>query len=152
MTELSLTSPIATAFYAGLLALLIFPMVILIIKRRYAAKIGLGSGRHDGLKEEQELLQAVRIHGNFIEYVPLILILMGLNEILGASVYLIHGLGISLLFARIIHAVGLYKSTGPSRKRQIGVLVTFACLAISAMSSIAMTALPVFEQLKPLFQ
>ena len=75
---------------------------------------------------------AVRVHGNFIEYVPFILILLGIIEVQGGAAGLVHGIGIATLIARISHAIGLTKTIGPSIFRTIGVLGTFAVLLFSA--------------------
>lgn len=129
---MAMNVPILTLFYAGLLALFIFPMTYLIIKKRFAAKIGLGTGRHDGLKEERELLKAVRIHGNFIEYVPIILFLFLLLELSQTPNYILHSLGIALVIGRVAHAIGLYKTAVRSWPRAIGMMLTWLVLFLCA--------------------
>ena len=74
----------------------------------------------------------MRVHGNFIEYVPLALILLGIIEFSGVGVVWVHVIGIALLIARIAHAIGLTLSVGVSLPRSIGVLGTFAVLLLAA--------------------
>ena len=115
-----------TGLYAGVLTLIYLVLAVQIIRLRWKHRVGIGTG------EAEELNIAVRIHGNFIEYVPLALILFATMEVQNASVGLLHGLGIALVIARLCHAVGLTRSAGVSLPRTIGVLTTFAVLLLSA--------------------
>lgn len=54
-----------------------------------------------------ELAQRVRVHQNFLEYVPLALILMAIIEINGGNTTFLHVFGIVLIISRIAHAIGL---------------------------------------------
>lgn len=112
--------------YAGLLTLLYFALSVNIIRLRWRDRVGLGTG------DSQDLKVAVRIHGNFAEYVPLSLLLLVLMELQGASVGLLYGLGAALFVARICHALGLTMSVGPSWARTVGVLGTFSVLLLQA--------------------
>ena len=58
------------------------------------------------------MLQRMRVHGNFIEYVPLGLLLLLVLELNGAAPLLLNALGGSLLVARVLHAFGLSRVTG----------------------------------------
>ena len=53
-----------TAVYAGILALMLVMLGILVVKNRYRAKVGLFDGG------DEQLGQAIRVHGNFAEYLP----------------------------------------------------------------------------------
>lgn len=64
-----------TSFYAAVLALFYVVLAGLVIRQRFKHRVGLGTGK------DVELLQAVRMHGNFAEYVPLLLILVALLEL-----------------------------------------------------------------------
>ncbi|WP_417658568.1 MAPEG family protein [Pseudidiomarina sp.] len=112
--------------YAGLLTLLYFVLSVNIIRLRWRDRVGLGTG------DSHDLKVAVRIHGNFAEYVPLSLLLLVVMELQGASVGLLYGLGATLFVARICHALGLTMSVGPSWARTVGVLGTFSVLLLQA--------------------
>jgi len=116
-----------TSLFAGLLTLLLMVLSYRIIRLRWRDRVGIGTG------ESLDLKVAVRIHGNFIEYVPLALILLGLLEMNGVSPQWLYALGGLLFVARINHAIGLTKTAGVSIYRSIGVLGTFAMLIISAI-------------------
>ncbi|MDT7525559.1 MULTISPECIES: MAPEG family protein [Idiomarinaceae] len=112
--------------YAGLLTLLYIVLAIDIIRLRWRHRVGIGTGN------AQDLEVAVRIHGNFSEYVPLSLLLLVLMDLTGASASLLHGLGALLFVARIGHALGLKLSIGTSWARTVGVLGTFITLMLQA--------------------
>ncbi|RUO35350.1 MAPEG family protein [Aliidiomarina sanyensis] len=115
-----------TSLFAALLTLLLLVLSVRIIRLRWRHRVGIGTGK------SEELEVAVRIHGNFIEYVPLALVLLALIEFTGAHPMLMYGLGGLLFVARINHAIGLTRSVGPTIYRTIGVLGTFTMLLISA--------------------
>lgn len=115
-----------TSLFAALLTLLYVVLSFRIIRLRWVERVGIGTGT------SQPLEVAVRIHGNFAEYVPLGLILIGLMEMSGAPMWVLYSMGGLLFVARIFHAIGLTKSVGVSIYRTIGVLGTFAMLILSA--------------------
>src|SRR5690554_2153266 len=115
-----------TSLYAALLTLLLLVLSIRIIRIRWQERVGLGIG------ESKALEVAVRVHGNFVEYVPLALLLLALMELAGAGAELLYGLGELLFVARVCHAIGLTRSIGTSLYRTIGVLGTFAVLIVQA--------------------
>lgn len=115
-----------TSLFAALLTLLLLVLTFRIISIRRTEHIGLGIG------ESKALEVAVRTHGNFIEFVPLSLILLGLMELAGASTMFLYLCGAVLFFARVSHAVGLAKSRGTSQYRFFGALGTFLVLLFQA--------------------
>ena len=116
-----------TSFYAAILALLYVVLAILVVRQRIKHRVGLGTGK------EPRMLQTVRMHGNFAEYVPLLLILVALLELQQSPVWQLH-LVAGLTFAgRVLHAVGLWRSSGTSVPRFVGMLSTFAALIAGAV-------------------
>jgi len=122
------------AFYAGLLGLIAVALSIIVVRRRVDSKISFGSGGNPDLE------RAIRAHGNFTEYVPLILLLLLLLALGGTSAYLLHGLGIALVVARLAHAQGLLSSPGESRGRTIGVALTWTVLVVASIRAIILGA------------
>lgn len=116
-----------TALYAGLLGILLLFLSIWVVTFRWRRKIGIGD---DGSREMQ---RAIRVHANFTEYVPTVLILMAINELGGESPLWIHGLGATLLIGRLLHALGLSRNSGVSAGRFLGSTLTFTSLGISAV-------------------
>lgn len=118
------TLPI-TSLYAALVGLLLIPMTIRVGLRRDHVKVFFLHGDDDAL------LRLIRSHANFLEYVPLGLILIALVEINGASTGFLHGLAGTLLISRIMHYVTL--NTNPiAVTRQISMLGTIAVFLVSA--------------------
>jgi uncharacterized membrane protein YecN with MAPEG domain len=123
-----MTLPI-TALYAGLLALL--ALYLSFQAGSYRGKAGISILHGDPVN--WELAVRVRRQQNFLEYVPLILILMGLIEINGGSATFLHVVGIALIVARIAHMVGLKHDDMKPAGRAIGAggsaLITLAAAA-----------------------
>ena len=120
---------ITTAFYTALLSLLYLALSINVSRLRIKHRVSLGAG------EVTKLDRAMRAHGNFIEYVPLILILMWFLELLGISTTVLHLMGGSLFFARLSHASCLCIKYIPIM-RQLGALVTYILLFLSAIMTL----------------
>lgn len=115
-----------TPLYAVLLALFFFRLSVRTIKLRRQLRIAIGAGGNPTLH------RAMRVHGNFAEYVPLALLLLFMFELQGAHFLLIHLLGICLLLGRLAHAHGVSREKENYRYRVFGMLLTFAALVGSA--------------------
>jgi len=118
-----------TALYAAIMGLFIIYMA----KRVTDVRLSMKGPPND---EQKKLLDvAVRAHGNAIEYIPIALILLGLAEMNGWTMYWVHGLGAMFVLARFSHAYGFTKSGGKlSKFRFHGIL--FSWLSIVALSVI----------------
>ena len=103
-----------TAFYAGLLALIVTALGAVIGPMRLRTGISILHG------DNMDLATRVRRHGNFTESVPFALILLGFLELNGAAPALLHGLGIALVAARIAHPLGLQHDNVRNPLRGIG--------------------------------
>src|SRR6185369_9341007 len=119
-----------TAFYAGLLGLLVLVLAFRVVAVRRATAIGLGDGGN------ALLLSRIRIHGNFAEYVPLALLLMLLLEVNGGSPRVLHALGVALVVGRLAHAQGLSQSGGVSAGRLVGNVLTWTVIAVTAIADV----------------
>ncbi len=122
--------PVIVTFYAGLNGLIALVLAVLVVRLRVQTKTDLGSGGHPALE------RAIRAHGNFIEYVPLILLLLLLLELCETRRIVLHGLGAALTLGRILHAWGLHTTAGESAGRLAGITLTWATLAIAAVLAI----------------
>lgn len=90
-----------TAPYAAVLTLIVFVLTQLVIRARGKTTIMLGD------KGDDRLLEASRRQMNFVENVPIALILMMLAEAGGANATLLHTAGVVLVLARLIHPFGI---------------------------------------------
>lgn len=86
-----------TALYGGILGLMYIYLASRIIGIRRKDKISIGDGGNE------TMARAIRGHGNFIEYVPITLLLMAICEINGAG-STVHLIGVLLLLGRFGHA------------------------------------------------
>jgi uncharacterized protein len=115
-----------TILYAGLLGLLSLVLSAAAGIMRGKKNIDAGDGG------DREQLFAMRRHANFVEYVPLALILIGLLEFKGVASNYIHYLGGALLLGRALHAA-FFKQGVKSVPRGIGAGITALVVAISSI-------------------
>ncbi len=85
---------------------------------RQLAKVSIGDG------DNPLLIARMRAHANFIEYVPMALILMALIETFGGKGQLLWLFGIALVIGRIIHPFGMERPS-PNPFRMGGILLTY---------------------------
>jgi len=112
-----------TPLYAGILAIVFF-----ILSMRVVALRGSGISLGDG--GNPVMLRRMRGHGNFAEYVPLILLLIAFLELSHFSAVLLHGLGIALVAARVLHGYALSFTEKFKFGRFWGTVLTFTLLNV----------------------
>lgn len=113
-----------TTFLAAVATVALVALSFSVSLRRMKVGVDVGLGNDLGL------LRRIRAQGNFIEYVPLALILSALAEYRGASPTLIWVFAGLLLVGRTAHAAGML--TGTTALRAIGMLSTYAALLFGA--------------------
>jgi uncharacterized protein len=121
-----------TLLFAGILALIQCGLTALVIARRVKAKVSLLDGG-DG-----PLTGRIRAHGNFIETVPICLIMMALLELQGLPSDWLWVIGSGLTLGRVLHALCLI-----TQKFQAGRLIGMV-LTIFAMSGLAVLCIGMF--------
>lgn len=115
-----------TPLYAGLLAILFLVLSIRVIQKRTHVSLGDGG--------DPELLRRIRGHGNFAEYVPLMLLMMALLEVGAATpAWLLHTLGVTLVIARVLHGIALSFTAKWKFGRFYGTLLSFIVLLVLAL-------------------
>lgn len=120
-----MTSMQAAVLYAGLFCLFMLILKGNVGRVRTKHKVGFGDGGNE------EMQRSLRVQGNAVEDVPVVLLgLIGLGA-LSAPVLLIHGLGASFLAGRILHAIGLGGSSGSSPGRMFGTLITLVVMLVT---------------------
>ena len=113
-----------TPFYIALLGILFLPFTLRVGLYRVKNNISIGDGQDD------ELIKRNRGQGNFIETVPLAVMLILLMELLGASSTWLHALGVLLVGGRILHYLGI-TGLGPFICRPIGMFATLSIYLIA---------------------
>ena len=119
-----------TALYAGLNGLILLVLAIRVARQRGISKVGIGTGGDAALE------RAFRIHGNAVENIPIVLILLGLAEACGSSLVLLHGMGIALTLGRLLHAWGLMRSPNESFGRAAGISLTWLALGAGVVRAL----------------
>lgn len=125
--------PAITGFYLGILALLYVVLGLQVSRLRRGNRVVFGDG--DNIK----LRSAIRAHGNFAEYVPIIVLLAALLEMSGLPAMRVHLLMGGLLLARLLHPLGMY--VGPrSWQFQIyrvgGIVLTWLALVSAGIMAL----------------
>lgn len=116
------------ALYAGLNGLIALTLAARVVRERGRAKVSLGTGGDPVLE------RAIRAHANFVEYVPLILLLLLILEIDKTKPWLLHALGVILTVGRVLHGWGL--STGANSGRSAGITLTWLALLVALVVAI----------------
>ncbi len=106
--------PTITMLYAGIFGLMAVVIAAFPGIRRGKLNISVGHGG------DTQLELGMRRHANFVEAVPLALILLGLIEMNGASPLGLHILGSILVVARVAHGVGMKPDTAQNPLRGLG--------------------------------
>lgn len=121
-----MTLPI-TSLYAALLTLLMLGLAASVIAKRAATGISILHG------DNMDLALVSRRFGNFIEYVPMAILLMALMELQSASALWLNGAGSLLLVGRLLHAMGLDASNPKAPLRIVGGSLTLLSLAAATL-------------------
>ena len=120
-----------TLVYAGLLTLMGLYLAYRTATKRGSTNILIGQG------EDLEMLKTIRVHGNFTEYTPFFLILLGALEYSGqVPMLVLYILGDTYILARIAHAYGITKSHETTPWRFYGILFTWLVLAVQSVWAI----------------
>lgn len=120
-----------TAFYAGLNALIMLTLAVMVTRARRKTGVGLGHEEPSTL-----LRRAGRAHANNVEYVPMVLILIGILELAQMPALFLHLLGGMLTVGRVAHAWGLSHSGKRSPGRTVGILLTWISFLAAALAAL----------------
>ena len=126
--------PSITGFYLAILAMIYAVLAIQVAELRRGNRVVFGDG------ENIKLRSAIRAHANFIEYVPIIALLVAMLEMSGISATRVHVLMGALLVARLLHPLGMYSKPGTwqfSAGRVGGILITIGVLVAAAVSALS---------------
>jgi uncharacterized membrane protein YecN with MAPEG domain len=104
--------------FAALLGLIFVYLTIRTVIQRRKAKVAVGDGG------SEELQRAMRAHANFIEYVPITLLILTFLEMRQAGIYVMIVLGGVLLVGRCLHAFGISQVKENFKFRKIGMYMT----------------------------
>lgn len=123
-----------TSLYAVLLALMLIYTALRTIKFRRAQQIGLGDGGNPDLQ------RLMRLQANFVEYVPMALMLLLIAEVNLATAPVLHVAGALLVLGRGLHIWGFGSASGYSHGRFYGTLLTWLVIIGLALSNVLLLA------------
>ena len=122
--------PSITATYLAILALLYAALALQVMRLRQSNRADFGDG------DSARLRSAIRVHANFIEYVPIIALMVAILEMSGASAMRVHLLMGALLLSRLLHPLGMYAKPNTLPfwiGRAGGIAITIGALIASAL-------------------
>ena len=121
-----MTFPITSLYALPLIPIFIF-LFVRVSARRSEVKASIGHANDAALHER------IRRHGNFVEWVPFVMILMLLAEANGGNSTAVHSAGGLLVLGRVLHPLGL-KADSPSHPLRIaGNLLNLVATVILAV-------------------
>lgn len=115
-----------TPIFAAIFALIYIVLSLGVIGHRKNKRISRGDG------DDRDLAVAIRVHANFIEYVPLAIILLWFLETIAYEKTLTFILASILLLARLLHVAGMHNPKKYLILRQIGVVATLSVILLAA--------------------
>lgn len=117
-----------TMLYAGALGLVLLVLAVRVIQARGETRVFIGDGGNE------LLIRRMRGQANFIEYVPMILVLVALLEERGLAPWLLHLLGATLLVARLLHGYAFAFAAHFPPGRFLGAVLTNLVLVIAGVA------------------
>ena len=118
-------APEITGLYAVPLSLMMLALSTHVTVLRTKTGISIMDGGNTKLAE------SIRRHGNFIENVPMILLLMAVAEFLGTANFWLHVTGLLLVAARVLHASGIRSEKAATFGRIAGGTATNIAMLIA---------------------
>jgi uncharacterized protein len=122
--------PSITAIYLAVLALLYTAFAIQVARLRQNNRASFGDNG------SLELHSAIRVHANFVEYVPIITLMVAFLEMSGLPATRVHVLMGALLVSRLLHPLGMYAASNTLQfriGRVGGITITFVLLIACAV-------------------
>ena len=129
-----------TMFYAGCLGLVLLGLAAKVITTRGDTGINVGDGGNE------KLIRAMRGQANFIEYVPICLIMLATLELYGLAAVWIHLFGATLLLGRLLHGYAFALSDHSPVGRLGGIILTLSVLGFQSLFCLGIAATELFAK------
>jgi uncharacterized membrane protein YecN with MAPEG domain len=131
LEETPMHLPSITSAYLALLALLYTVLAVQVGRLRQRDRATFGDNG------SLQLRSAIRAHANFIEYVPIITLMVAMLEMSGLAASWVHLLMGALLVSRLLHPLGMYAAPDTLQfriGRVGGITITFILLLACALT------------------
>ncbi|MEM8870268.1 MAG: MAPEG family protein [Pseudomonadota bacterium] len=109
---------LTVSLYIGISTLVLIWLSLGVGKLRGDLKVSVGDGGNP------RLIRAMRGQANFVENVPMTLLLLLAMALLGTPIWLLHIFGLALIVARIAHGVHFLSADAPGWQRSTGAGLT----------------------------
>ena len=133
MDMITISLPVS-ALTAGVLGVLTILLSVRVVIHRARSKQSLN------LEGDPQLIVAGRVFGNFTEYVPISLLLLGLAELNGNSTTLLWTIAGLMVAGRVIHMFGLSLDKPVTVARVVGMICTWACIGLGSVLALMQAA------------
>jgi uncharacterized membrane protein YecN with MAPEG domain len=124
--------PSITGGYLAVLALVYWVLAVNVVRLRRQNRAAFGDAGNPALRS------AIRAHGHFAEYVPIIALMVAMLEMSGMAAWRVHLLMGALLISRLLHPFGMYAESSRTLAFRIGrvagVTLTLIVLIASAVA------------------
>jgi hypothetical protein len=123
--------PAISGGYLAVLALVYAALAINVVRLRRQNLAAFGDAGNPALRS------AIRAHGHFAEYVPIIALMVAMLEMSGLPAWRVHLLMGALLISRLLHPFGMYARSGTFAfriGRVAGVTLTLLVMISSAVA------------------
>ncbi|MDD9892192.1 MAG: MAPEG family protein [Gammaproteobacteria bacterium] len=127
-----------TMFYTGCLSLVLLSLAAKVISTRGTTGINVGDGG------DERLIRVMRGQANFIEYVPICLLMLGALELSGLGAVWLHVFGAALLLGRLMHGYAFALSEHSPIGRLGGIVLTLSVLGFESLFCVSIAATELF--------
>ena len=115
-----LTMPVVSSVTAGALILIQMGLALLVVLQRRKNRQSLGDGGNE------DVLSAMRRHGNFAENAAIFIVCFTLFELIGGSRQTLEIICAVFVVGRLSHAIGLSLTNTVNPLRVLGIVATIA--------------------------
>lgn len=118
-----------TLWFIGLFAVIQVPLTMMVGLRRAETRIGFLDGG------DKTLLRRMRAHGNYVENVPMVILVLAAAEWCGTPAWALWSAGGLMLAGRLLHVVAMLKGAGavPRASSMMLTLLPMLALGITVM-------------------
>jgi uncharacterized protein len=118
---------LAVAFWTGILVLVSLWLLVHVVRVRIRTGVMMGDAGNPAM------IRAMRGQANFVEVVPLALLVILAMALLGAPAWLVHGFGAALALGRVLHALHFTAEDAPRWQRGAGTGLSMLVLGLGGL-------------------
>jgi len=128
----------ALALYTGLLGLMWIWLANNVGRKRIREKVFMGD------EGNIHVIRAMRGHANFVEAVPLALVILIIAALIGAPTLVIHIAGAAFCIGRFLHAYHFVQDDALGWQRIVGTILTALVIVLGSLGLIGHSLMQMF--------